>query len=204
MKCKTLLHEINPKPGLKGTREDFLGGRMDKNSLANAGDTGSTAGPGRFHMLWGNWAACHNFRVCTLEPMSHNYWAHVLQLLKPICPRACAPQQGEAIAMRSPCITTKSGPHSPQLETASEHQQRPSTTINKWIKLLKKFKGTGVLSLSKCLTDTLDHMEGRALWAKLHHPWPQEPVSGELLCPLHTTATTFHPWHFICIILLSK
>ena len=146
MKCKTLLHEINPKPGLKGTREDFPGGRMDKNSLANAGDTGSTAGPGRFHMLWGNWAVRHNFRVCALEPMSHNYWAHVLQLLKPICPRACAPQQGEATAMRSPCITTKSGPHSPQLETASEHQQRPSTTINKWIKLLKNSKEQGFLA----------------------------------------------------------
>ena len=27
---------------------------------------------------------CHNCWACTLEPMSHNYWAHVSQLLKPV------------------------------------------------------------------------------------------------------------------------
>ena len=25
----------------------------------------------------------HNYLACALEPASHNYWAHVLQLLKP-------------------------------------------------------------------------------------------------------------------------
>jgi len=59
MKCKTLLHEINPKPGLKGTREDFPGGRMDKNSLANAGDTGLIPSPGRSHRPWSNQALHH-------------------------------------------------------------------------------------------------------------------------------------------------
>ena len=29
----------------------------------------------------------------TTKPVCHKYWAHVLQLLKPMCPRACAPQQ---------------------------------------------------------------------------------------------------------------
>ena len=29
---------------------DFPGGRVDKNPHANAGDTGSTLGPGRSHM----------------------------------------------------------------------------------------------------------------------------------------------------------
>ena len=33
---------------------DFSGGAMDKNSLANAGDTGSTSGLGRFHMSSSN------------------------------------------------------------------------------------------------------------------------------------------------------
>ena len=33
---------------------DFLGGPVVKNPLANAGDTGSIPGPGRFHRLWGN------------------------------------------------------------------------------------------------------------------------------------------------------
>ena len=31
---------------------DFLGCRVDKNPLANAGDTGLILGPGRFHMPW--------------------------------------------------------------------------------------------------------------------------------------------------------
>ena len=33
---------------------DFLGGTMDKNPPANAGDKGSIPSPGRFHMPWSN------------------------------------------------------------------------------------------------------------------------------------------------------
>ena len=33
---------------------DFLGGAVVKNPLANAGDVGSSPGPGRFHMLQSN------------------------------------------------------------------------------------------------------------------------------------------------------
>ena len=33
---------------------DFPGGAVDKNSPANAWDTGSIPGLGRFHMPWGN------------------------------------------------------------------------------------------------------------------------------------------------------
>ena len=33
---------------------DFLGGAVVKNPLANAGDTGSSPGPGRSHMLRSN------------------------------------------------------------------------------------------------------------------------------------------------------
>ena len=28
-------------------------------------------------------SVCHNYGACALELGSHNYWAHVLQLLKP-------------------------------------------------------------------------------------------------------------------------
>ena len=35
----------------------------------------------------------HNYWASALEPGSLNYWAHVLQLLKPLCPRTHAPQQ---------------------------------------------------------------------------------------------------------------
>ena len=33
---------------------DFTGGPMVENLPANAGDTGSTSVPGRFHKPWGN------------------------------------------------------------------------------------------------------------------------------------------------------
>ena len=42
------------KDGKKVYIEDFPGGTVDKNPSANAGDTGSIPGPGRFHMPWGN------------------------------------------------------------------------------------------------------------------------------------------------------
>ena len=38
----------------KGNAGDFPGGTVDKNSPANAGDTGSIPGPGRSHMLCSN------------------------------------------------------------------------------------------------------------------------------------------------------
>ena len=36
----------------KNVIKDFLGGAVVKNPPANAGDTGSSPGPGRSHMLW--------------------------------------------------------------------------------------------------------------------------------------------------------
>ena len=50
--------------------------------------------------------------ACALEPKSRNYWAHVLQLLKPVCPKAQAlqeekPPQWEACTLlleSSPCL----------------------------------------------------------------------------------------------------
>ena len=39
---------------VKKTREGFPGGTVVKNLPANAGDTGSSPGPGRSHMPWSN------------------------------------------------------------------------------------------------------------------------------------------------------
>ena len=38
----------------KALRRDFPGGAVVKNPPANAGDTGSSPGPGRSHTPWGN------------------------------------------------------------------------------------------------------------------------------------------------------
>ena len=48
--------------------------RVVQNPTANARDTSLIPGAERFHTLQGN-------------------WAHALQLVKPSCPRTCAPQQ---------------------------------------------------------------------------------------------------------------
>ena len=71
---------------------------------------------------------CH--RACALKsPRAMTAEIHLL--------RTCAPQQKEATAMRSPCITTKSSPCSPPLEKALAQQQRPSATKIKFKKRKK-------------------------------------------------------------------
>ena len=54
--------------------------------------------------------------------------AHEPQLLKPV--RLEPTPQQEATAMRNPHTTTKSNPHSPQLEKARVQQQRPNAARN--------------------------------------------------------------------------
>ena len=78
---------------------------------ANAGDTGSSPGPGRSHMPWSNWAR---------EP----------QLLS-LCVWSLCSATGEAVIVRGPRNAMKSGPHLPQLEKALAQKLRPNTAKNK-------------------------------------------------------------------------
>ena len=72
---------------------------------------------------------CHNCWALALEPMRHNYWAHTLQLLKPMCPRACAlrqekPQRWKEHSLQwrvVPAVTTRKKPR---------QQWRPSRDKN--------------------------------------------------------------------------
>ena len=67
---------------------------------------------------WGATESVHcNYWARALEPWNHNYWSHVLQLLKPSCPRVSAPQREEP----------------PQWE-AEAPQRRPSATKNNKLK----------------------------------------------------------------------
>ena len=59
---------------LKHDMLNFLGGPVVKNLPANTGYTGSIPSPGKSHLLWGN-------------------QAFAPQLLKPVCPEACALQR---------------------------------------------------------------------------------------------------------------
>ena len=64
----------NQKDPLQDYGIDFPGGPVLKNMPANAGDTGSVFGPGRFHLPW------RQLNLCASATESSH-------------PRSCAPQQ---------------------------------------------------------------------------------------------------------------
>ena len=78
---------------------------------ADAGDTGSSPGPGRSHMPRSNWAC---------EP----------QLLR-LCVWSLCSATREAATVRGPRTAMKSGPRSPQLEKALAQKLRPNTAKKK-------------------------------------------------------------------------
>ena len=96
----------------------FPGGAVVESLPANAGDTGSSPGLGRSHMLWSNWAR---------EPQLPSL--HVWSL--------CSATR-EAAIVRGPPTTMKSGLRLPQLEKALAQKRRPNTAINN--KFIKKKK----------------------------------------------------------------
>ena len=98
---------------------------------------GSITGLGRSRMPQSNWAPVpkllrNSSRFCALEPEKHNYWAPVLQLLKPVSlePVLC---NREANARRRPCTTPKNGPCSLQLEKSLPSNENPIAKIYKII-----------------------------------------------------------------------
>ena len=102
----------SPHAATKKKKKGFPGGAVVENLPANAGDTGSSPGLGRSHMLWSNWAR---------EPqlLSLHIWS------------LCSATR-EAATVRGPRTTMKSGPHSLQLEKALAQKRRPNTTKNKY------------------------------------------------------------------------
>ena len=100
---------------MRKTRWDFPGGPMVRNLPAKAGDTGSTTSLGRF-MYHG-----------ATKPVRPNYWAHVLQPVKPMSPRTRALQQEKSTqwaGAHEPQL--QNGPHLPQLEKARVQPRRPA------------------------------------------------------------------------------
>ena len=85
----------------------FPGGAVVGSLPADAGDTGSSPGLGRSHMLRSGWAR---------EP----------QLLSPRVWSLCS-ATGEAATVRGLRTAMKSGPRLPQLEKALAQKRRPST-----------------------------------------------------------------------------
>ena len=108
---------------------DFPGGAVDKNLLANAGDMGSIPSPGRFLMPWSNKACVPQLLSPHPRATHYNYWAHVLQLLKPCAWSLCSTIR-VATTIRIPLTATKS---SPPLSAARESLQQRSTATKKKI-----------------------------------------------------------------------
>ena len=105
-----------------------------KNPPASAGDTGSSPGLGKSHMLRSNWAR----EPQLLSPRATTTEARV--------PRVHAPQL-EVTAMRSPRTATKSSLHLLQLEK-DRAQQRGPNVVKAKINKLKKKKSEPVKSQS--------------------------------------------------------
>ena len=97
---------------IKKEKKGFPGGAVVENLPANSGDTGSSPGLGRSHMLWSNWAR---------EPqlLSLRVWS------------LCSATR-EAAIVRGPHTAMKSDPRSLQLEKALAQKRRPNTAINKF------------------------------------------------------------------------
>ena len=105
----------------------FSGGAVVENLPANAGDTGSSPGLGRTHVLRSNWAR---------EPqlLSLHIWS--------LCSATT-----EAAIVRGPRTAMKSGPHLPQLEKDLAQKRRPNTVKKKNF-FLMEFSYIYVLSMA--------------------------------------------------------
>ena len=123
---------------------------MVENLPANAGDTGSSPGLGRSHMLRSN-------------------WVHEPQLLSLRVWSLCSATR-EAAIVRGPCTAMKSGPRLPQLQKALAEKRRPNTAINKINKKKKKKKCLGLIfALERslwllCEGPTVERQNKRQRW----------------------------------------
>ena len=68
----------------KINRPDFPSGTVDKTLPANAGDTGSIPGLEDSTCHRAAEPVCRNYGAGAPEPLHHNWWAPLLQLLKPV------------------------------------------------------------------------------------------------------------------------
>ena len=74
---------------------------------------------------------CHNYWSCALEPGSHNYWAHMPLVLKPMCLRSQDPQE-KPLQWEALTPQLQSSPHSSKRKahTAMKNQHRQKLIKN--------------------------------------------------------------------------
>ena len=71
-----------------------------------------------------------NYGAHTLEPANCSYWAHMLQLLKSMCPRVCVPQE-KPPPWEARTLLLESSPCLPQPERSPHNTEDPAQAINK-------------------------------------------------------------------------
>ena len=89
---------------------------MVKKLSVNAGDTGSIIDQADLTGCGAAKPMHQNYWTCALEPRRHNYWALMPQPLKPMNPRAHAPQQKKPLQWEAHTLQLESSPNLPQLE----------------------------------------------------------------------------------------
>ena len=128
---------------------DVPGGEVDRNPPAGAGDMGWVPGPWTFHMSQSNKGPCtsnmetvhHSYwSLSSLGPASRNYWARMLQLLKPVGLEPVL-RNRRSHCSEKPTPTVRSNPHSWLLDKAYTQQRRFNAT-EKWMnkQIVKKTK----------------------------------------------------------------
>ena len=96
---------------LKMMGRDFPGSTVDKNLSALQGTWVLSLVQEDPTCLGATRPLCHNNWTCPLEPGGHNYWAHVLQLLKPTCLEPVLPSWNAKVGSQEICgVTGKFGP----------------------------------------------------------------------------------------------
>ena len=118
--------------------QGFLGGSVVKHLPAGAGDTSLISWETRSTCVpWSTCLGaaepvCPHFWGSALEPRSHNYWHHTLQLMKTTCPRAQALQQGKPPRWEACSAQLERSPCSVQLEESlHSHEDPEQPKINK-------------------------------------------------------------------------
>ena len=134
MGLRFLICKMAIRTGMMG----FPGDSVVKNLPASAGDTDLIPGIGRFHCHGATKPMHHNSRACALEPESHNYWAHMLRLLKPKHHRAHALQQEKPLVWDTCTPQLENSPHSLQLEKSLCSNKDSAQPKTFFFKLKKK------------------------------------------------------------------
>ena len=110
---------------LNGFTLDFPGGRVDRNSFANAADTCSTPDPGRFHRV-----PEHRSSWTTITELVFSSWRPA-ETTEAHAPRACPPQQEKPPHREAPAPQRRVAPLTTTRESPRASMKTQRNQVNK-------------------------------------------------------------------------